>query len=293
MLILQKLEYMSTVTSNEKVVAKYLISHQLEINKISINDIAKMTYTSPSTTVRLAKKLGYDGWKELKREIVDELKYINDHYQNIDPNFPFHKEDNETIISKNIGNLMSDSLYDTMNLLDIEILNKALKLLNNADTIYVYGITNAIAVAYDFKYAMRTISKKVEIVENLDEFPYTVSYTTKKDVSLFISYSGENKELLKFANHLHRTHKPVISITSIGENSLSSFSDVILHMCTREKLYSKINNYTSKTSTFYLLNLLFSCLFSMNYQKNLETKMNLSKQIDIQRSSGLELLKED
>ena len=86
---------------------------------------------------------------------------------------------------------MSDSLYDTMNLLDIEILNKALKLLNNADTIYVYGITNAIAVAYDFKYAMRTISKKVEIVENLDEFPYTVSYTTKKDVSLFISYSGE------------------------------------------------------------------------------------------------------
>ena len=108
MLILQKLEDMSTLSSNEKVVAKYLISHKLEINKISINDIAKTTYTSPSTTVRLAKKLGYDGWKELKREIVDELKYINDHYQNIDPNFPFHKEDNETIISKNIGNLQTE-----------------------------------------------------------------------------------------------------------------------------------------------------------------------------------------
>ena len=157
-------------------------------------------------------------------------------------------------------------------LLLIEILNKALKLLNNADTIYVYGITNAIAVAYDFKYSMRTISKKVEIVENLDEFPYTVSYTTKKDVSLFISYSGENKELLKFANHLHRTHKPIISITSIGENSLSSFSDVILHMCTREKLYSKINNYTSKTSTFYLLNALFKEIVDSTQKRTIRVR---------------------
>lgn len=293
MLILQKLEDMATLSPNEKEVAKYLIQHQLEINKISINDIAHDTYTSPSTTVRLAKKLGFNGWKELKRGISDELKYIHNHYQNIDPNFPFTSVHSVSQITKNIGNLLSDSIYDTMNLIDIDSLSNALNLLYHANTIYVYGITNAISVAYDFKYAMRTIGRKVEIIENIDEFPYTVTYTTHKDASIFISYSGENKELLKFAHSLYRNRFPIISITSIGENSLSLLSDVTLTMCTREKLYSKINNFTSKTATFYILNLLFSSLFFIDYQKNLEIKMKLSKQIDVWRSSDLELLKEE
>ena len=292
MLIIQKLEEMQELSGNEKEVAKYLITHQHKISKLSINDIAKATYTSPSTTVRLSKKLGYEGWKELKGAIVDELKYIHDHFEDIDPNYPFNREHTNMEIVNRIGSLLSNTIIDTMNLIDHDILQKSVLLLSKAENIYVYGITNAIGVAYDFKYSMRTIGKKVTIIENLDEFPYTIYATTSHDVSIFISYSGENEELLSSAAALHSKHLPIISITSIGDNTLSRLSDYVFYMTTRERLYSKINNYTSKESTSYILNILFSCIFASNYKYNLETKMNLSRQIDTKRSSTIEIMKE-
>lgn len=293
MLIIQQLEEMADFSNNEKEVAKYLIHHLSSIQQISINQIAKETYTSASTTTRLSKKLGYAGYKELRNAIVSELQYVNDHFENLDPNFPFQENDSMMTISRNIAHLLSESIMDTLNLLQEDALHRCISLLAQAKRINIYGLTNAIGIAYDFQYAMRTIARDVHIIENSEECPYTVYSTQKDDASIFISYSGENEVLLPYIQELYRKRCPVIVITSIGENSFSRYASVTLHMSTREKLYSKINNYVSKESTSTLLNILFSCIFASDYQNNLKTKLTLSKKIDTKRSSSLMLLSEN
>ena len=67
MLLVQKLEYYDHLTPNEQTVAHYLLDNQHRIQDISISEIAKETYTSLSTTVRLSQKCGYQGWKNLKK----------------------------------------------------------------------------------------------------------------------------------------------------------------------------------------------------------------------------------
>ncbi len=112
------------------------------------------------------------------------------------------------------------------------------------------------------------------------------------DCAIIISYSGENCSLINLASLLKENNIPVIVITSIGENSLSFYATSLLHMSTREKLFSKIANYTSEYSVALILDILYSCYFKLNYQNNLDYKIEHSKKVETKHFSSNEIIKE-
>lgn len=65
---------------------------------------------------------------------------------------------------------------------------------------------------------------------------------------------------------------PFIAISNIGDTSLSRLAQASLKMCTREKLYSKIGSFSSAVSAFYLLYVLYACLFERDYERNFARK---------------------
>lgn len=89
MFLLDKLQATNNLTANEQRIASFILGHIDEVPQMTIEDLAKKTYTSHSAIVRLAKKLDYDGFKEFKAEIV-EIVYRNLHkIDNVNANFPF------------------------------------------------------------------------------------------------------------------------------------------------------------------------------------------------------------
>ena len=76
-------------------------------------------------------------------------------------------------------------------------------------------------------------------------------------------------------------------ITSIGDNTLSKNADCILRICTREKLYSKIATFSTDSAITYLLDVLYSCIFALDYDRNLNLK------IETGRFSTVDILKEE
>lgn len=88
MFIIQKLETIH-LSSSQKEVAQYILDKKLEIEKLTIQELAHQTFTSPATIIRLAKKLGYEGYESFKKDFLEEQKYILTHFNHIDPNFPF------------------------------------------------------------------------------------------------------------------------------------------------------------------------------------------------------------
>lgn len=140
-------------------------------------------------------------------------------------------------------------------------------------------------------FKMNRIQKHVSI-SNIDgEQVFDAFHCTKDFCAILISYSGESTSLNKTARILKENQVPFITITSLGENSLSKQSDCVLHMATRERLYSKIANFTSNNSICYLLDVLYSCVFAQNYDVNLKHKIDISKYVD-PRTSSVDLLKE-
>lgn len=90
---------------------------------------------------------------------------------------------------------------------------------------------------------------------------------------------------------MRKNKTPIIALTSIGENTLKNFADCSFSIRSREKLYSKIATYSTNNSVHLILDILYSCLFKMNYDYNLEYKTNISKNIE-ERFSTSNLLKE-
>ena len=54
-------------------------------------------------------------------------------------------------------------------------------------------------------------------------------------------------------------------------------------MSSMEKPFSKIATYATEETIAYLLNLLYSCFFARNYDRNLTYKLEAAKSIERQR----------
>ena len=54
------------LNDSEKEMIQYIKSHKQEVINMTINELAKILLSSKSSVLRLAKKLGFTGYSELK-----------------------------------------------------------------------------------------------------------------------------------------------------------------------------------------------------------------------------------
>lgn len=73
---------------------------------------------------------------------------------------------------------------------------------------------------------------------------------------------------------------------------MSTASDVVLRLTTRERLYSKISSFTINTSISYLLDVLYSCVFAEHYRENLDYLIEVGQKVDTRQISS-SIMKEE
>lgn len=270
-------------SNSERIVVAYLLDQKESIKNASTKNIADATYTSPSILIRIAKKLNYKGWNDLKDAYLSEISYLNSHFTDIDANLPFDNQDTITTIANKISELHSESVKDTLSLIHHDSLQKAIQIMRKSTKIHVFGVSNVNYLAMNFAFKMKRIGKNAECDPISENMFQNAAMVAKGECAICISYSGQTLAMLKVARILRNNHIPIISITSIGDNALSQLSDVTLNLCTREKSYSKIAPFTSEESINLILDILYSCLFSLNYQANLDYKLSIANQIEVGR----------
>lgn len=277
---------------NEQLVIDFILKQQENIKDYSAKMIGDETYTAPSTLIRIAHKLGFDGWLEMKEAYLDEVIYLKNHFQNIDPNYPFTNQDTMMDIAHKIVQLHIESAKDTASLLHHDSLQKAIQILRKAKVIKVFAIANLNYAGEEFVFKLNRIHKTAYIHSVQDNQFQDAIMTTKDECAICLSYSGETPTLLKTAHFLKENQVPIIAITSLGQNSLSDLADVSLHISTREKSFSKIAGFTSLQSIHLILDILYSCLFSLNYQANIDYKINVAKRVELNREIDNKIIEE-
>ncbi|OUN37040.1 SIS domain-containing protein [Massilimicrobiota sp. An80] len=140
---------------------------------------------------------------------------------------------------------------------------------------------------------MSRIQKKVTICHLQGELVYSAMNAEPQSCAIIVSYSGETPILSRVIQALKANGIPIIALTNIGENTVSKHADVVLRICTREKLYSKIATFSTDISFEYILDLLYSCIFALNYDQNVERKTKISSMIEKGRFSTIDIMKED
>ncbi|AFU17562.1 phosphosugar-binding transcriptional regulator (plasmid) [Bacillus thuringiensis MC28] len=283
MLLIEKMKE-DIFSPSESEIIVYLFKQRENIKDKTTKQISKETYTHPSTLIRIAKKLGYSGWVELKNSFLGEIEYLNSHFSSIDANYPFDDRDSIMTVANKMALLNQTTISDTLSLLNHDDLQRATNMLDEAAHIKVFSVYHNILICHDFKSKMNRIGKHVSLCTVDPHFEAVNSNT--ETCAIVISYSGESEDIVGLLPFLKRKKVPVIALTSIGENTLTKYADCILRITTREKLYSKIGSFSSNESICFLLDLLYACVFSEDYKSNLEYKIRISKYFDHRKSSN-------
>lgn len=278
-----QLEFELNFSQSEKQISRYILNNGEDVLSMSVKELSKKTYTSPATIVRLCKKLGLEGYNEFKIKYSAELQFDKRNKKRIDVNFPFQPNDNDETIAKNLLSMTKEVINDTHQLLDFNNLKTVVDILYNAQEIDIYGSGNSILVGLSFQHKMARIGKNVNIRTIPGEQIFLTSISNEKKAAILISYSGETSDLIRFANILKTKKTPIIAITSLGDNQLSKLADYILHVDSREKIFSKMAPFSSQISMEYILNLIFSCIYKKDYEQNTKTKIDFDKINDSRR----------
>ncbi|WP_294581644.1 MurR/RpiR family transcriptional regulator [uncultured Thomasclavelia sp.] len=292
MLIRERLERCE-FSNSERAIIDYILEKKMAIKEMTTKDIANATYTSPSTLIRIAHKMKFKGWNELKEAYLKEEEYLQTHFLDVDANFPFSNEDTIMSIASKLATLKKEALDDTLSLVTHDDLQKAVQTIRKTSSIYLFAVSNNGLISQEFAHNMSRIQKKVTICNLQGELVYSAFNIDSTACAIIMSYSGETPILSRVIKALKTNQIPIIAITNIGENTLSRNADVVLRICTREKLYSKIATFSTDISFEYILDLLFSCIFALNYDQNVERKTKISSMIEKGRFSTIDIIKED
>ena len=292
MLIRERLEECD-FSNSERAIVDFILEKKLAIRDMTTKEIAQGAFASSSTLVRIAHKMNFGGWNELKEAFLKEEEYLQSHFQELDANLPFERTDSIMTIAGKIASLRKEAIDDTRSLLTHDDLQKALLIMRKVSSISLYAVSNNLIFAQEFQHNMTRIGKRVDTCPTQGEVVYTAYMQENSSCAIIISYSGETPILIRAAQALKKHKVPIIVITNIGESSLSKLADCVLRICTREKQYSKIATFTTDSSIAYLLDVLYSCIFALNYDKNLQWKIDAARAIERGRgNTTVEIIRE-
>ena len=280
MSIMTKLEFQMDFSDSEKKLSEYILNKGDKVLQMSARDLANETYTSPATIVRLCQKLGLKGYSDFKIKYSAELQTDLNKNNRIDVNFPFSKNDRKEEIAHKMALLSKEAIEDTLYLIDYDELDKIVDLLYKTKDIHIYGLGNSLLAALDFEHKMMRIGRHIKIKTLPGEQSFQAYNASKNTISIVLSYSGETLEIINIAKLLKERESKIILITSIGENQLSKYADYIINIGSREKIFRKIAPFASKTSMQYVLDIIFSCIFQKDYERNIEYKVLMDKNYD-------------
>lgn len=292
MLLKERIQNTSHLSDSQHAVLTYMYENPHEIETMTLKEIAKASYTSPATLIRLSKNLGYDGFDELRRDFLKEEEYLNRNFQSIDANIPFHANDNYIGIASKLTALMKETADDTLSLIEFQDLKKAVTILLSAEKIHLTAISFPLLYGHIFQIRMQRIGKLVEITDLLGEQLFAEPIISSHDCALLISYSGETPLIRQMVELYKRKGIPMVAITGLGNSTLRRNATVSLSVTTREKLYSKISGFCNSASIQLILDILYSCIFKENYEVNLHNQKALSKRSEPGRFATYDIMKE-
>lgn len=274
MTIIKRLNEKVGYTEGESVLADYFLKNAELVLNYSIRELSQQAFTSTSTIFRLCQKLGLSGYKEFVIKLSRDLESQYNNLAGIDANFSFSRVDSDLLVAKKIAALSSETITQTHLLLTESMLNQAVDLIVQAESIFGIGVSHSFNRAVDFQTKMLRIDYYVKLMPfQADQF-HLANHGTAKDVAIIISYGGTTAEILSDAKLLKKKGCKLIVVTSNSEGDLARMADGLLPLPKNEDADLNISTFSSQIATEFVLNVLYSCVYKRNYLENIKKNKN-------------------
>jgi DNA-binding MurR/RpiR family transcriptional regulator len=281
-------EALSLIKPAERNAAHYILNHPEEVVRLSVKELAEKSNSSQAAIIRLCKNLDLEGYQELKIRIAGDLQSsINgdEDYKEIRPN------DNIPTLIESISNNNIYSIRETLKILDPAAVEKAVKVLHQANRIDFYGVAASQIIAQDAQQKFLRINKTCTAYQD-SHLQLTSAVTlTKEDVAVGISYSGETSQVIEIMKQAKAKGATTIGITKYGSNSLAKLVDIrVATSSTESDIRSAATS--SRIAQLNVIDILFTGVAAKNYDQSVSYLSKTREVIQEKFRKGSKISKE-
>lgn len=231
------------LNDNEKDILEYILNNKKECMDSTIIELAKVTHTSKSSILRLAKKIGFNGYSELKYSLKND-------YSKPDTN----NTENSFV------NMQERDIQSTIKLFFQTDKNDLLKKIDSAKNIFCYGTGwGQRDVLNDFSRSMVPLNRYPILLSSETELKMAAQKgILEEDILIIVSLSGEIVDIKSELQILKMKNVSILSVTNISNNSLASLGTYNLYFQSTPKLFNNEPIYS-----FLPLHLIMDSLFRL------------------------------
>ena len=185
--ILEILQAKADFSGTEIKIADYVLEHCRQVSGISANALARETFCSATSVIRMCRKMGFSGYREFQIALAARLsKQEGKGKRTNGYNFTLRVADAEAV-AEMFSETMAKAVDSCLKRVSPESFLRASVWMSQARRLYVYGSDSFSALAFCHTMSKFGIASAVPGLSH--EEPYRDKKSLEGDVALFIAYS--------------------------------------------------------------------------------------------------------
>jgi RpiR family carbohydrate utilization transcriptional regulator len=258
----------ASLRAAEQRVADFILKHPEELIHLTVTELADKTQTSESTVVRLCQKIGYKGYQEFKIMLARDL---------VGPAETVYEEivatDDIPALKQKVFAANAQALKDTMEVLQNDELEHAVRALAQARRVEIYGIGGSAALAMDAYHKFMRLGLHAVYLNDGDLMAMSSSLTGSGDVVLGISHTGGSRDVCDAMENAQAVGATTICITHRATSPITKVADIKLFTAAKETVFGS-DAMSSRIAQLSIIDTLYAGIANANYEKSL---MNVQK----------------
>lgn len=248
-------EILNDLPFSERKAASYILEHPQKVIELNILELARASGANAAGIVRLCKRMGMKGFRELKLRATWEISQggKTKGFLRIKPGLSIEE------ISRSVINNIEKTLSDLQKIIDEEAVEIAARRLMEAKRIDIYGVGASGIVAQDLYQKLLRIGLICSY--NPDSHLQLTSSCglQEGDTVVAVSYSGATRATIMAVQEAKRSGAFAVSITRLGKNKLAELCDLNLYVPSTEPLIRE-GAMASRIAQLAVVDILFSVI---------------------------------
>jgi DNA-binding MurR/RpiR family transcriptional regulator len=214
-------------------IATYALEHPDEIAFGTVSSIAEQAAVQPSTLVRFAQAMGYQGFTELQEVFRSRLRDRILNYGERIEQLRLHalSSSKSNVIFHGFSEAAEKSIAGLRERLDPMALDRAVDILAKAETIYLIGLRRSFPISSYMAYAFGKLGVRSILIDAVGGLAAEqITFATGKDAVLAVSFTPYASETVALAQAAAARGVPIVTITDSPFSPLAQMATLWLEV---------------------------------------------------------------
>lgn len=275
-MILDRLETLEPLTPSEEALVKFIEEHASEVARLPIAEIAQRTSTSNATIVRFCRRLGLDGFRAFRLQLVAELERGATAMRTMDPDYPVSPDQSTAASLDMIANLTKEAVDGARAAMDAHDIQAVAHAIHKAPLVLLYATGDSQISSEAFANLLIKIGIRCVIAESRGEFIANCHAARPGEVAMFISYSGDHiTSMTKLGVPQELKSRGCTTIAITASTVHQPWIAQTIRFPAREKAFDKMATFYSQACIRFIFNCIYAEVWRLDYDANIHHKHSI------------------